>query len=152
MDAVFKKLNFKGESTVYAINAPDCLQESLDSIVNEANVKLNLKGAQEIAFALVFVTQQKEIDLIIPTSGPLLKGDAVLWMCYPKGTSKKYKCDFNRDTGWSVLGNYSLEPVRMVAIDEDWSALRFRKVEYIKVLSRKLGILSEAGKGKAKLQ
>jgi hypothetical protein len=37
----------------------------------------------------------------------------------------------------------------MVAVDEDWSALRFRKVEYIKMMTRKFEALSEKGKEKA---
>lgn len=41
-------------------------------------------------------------------------------------TSKNYKCDFNRDSEWISLGKYNLEPVRQVAIDDDFSALRFR--------------------------
>jgi hypothetical protein len=67
---------------------------------------------------------------------PGFKGDAILWYCYPKGSSKKYKCEFNRDTGWEGLGKYNLEPVRQIAIDEDWSAIRFRRVEYIKTITR----------------
>jgi hypothetical protein len=35
-----------------------------------------------------------------------------------------------------VLGDAGFEPVRQVAIDEDWSALRFRRVEYIKSMTR----------------
>lgn len=71
-------------------------------------------------------------------------------MCYPKGTSKRYKCDFNRDTGWAIMGKFDMEPVRMVAIDEDWSALRFKKVDYIKTMKRNTeGALSEKGKIKA---
>ena len=38
----------------------------------------------------------------------------------------------NCDSGWPVLGAAGFEPVRMVAIDADWSALRFRRVEHIK--------------------
>ena len=54
----------------------------------------------------------------------------------PKGTSKNYKCEFNRDTGWKILGELGFEPVRMVAIDADWSALRFRRAEFIKTMIR----------------
>jgi hypothetical protein len=61
-------------------------------------------------------------------------GDAILWMAYPKGTSKRYECEFNRDNGWDVLGRAGFEGVRQVAIDEDWSALRFRRVEFSKSL------------------
>ena len=38
---------------------------------------------------------------------------------------RKYRCGFNRDSGWAAPGAAGLEPVRMVAIDADWSALRF---------------------------
>jgi len=34
------------------------------------------------------------------------------------------------------LADDGYEPVRQVAIDEDWSALRFRKVEQIKKMTR----------------
>src|SRR6476620_9127058 len=51
---------------------------------------------------------------------------------YPKGTSKKYSCDFNRDDGWEVLRQAGFDGVRQVAIDDDWSALRFRRFEFIK--------------------
>jgi hypothetical protein len=36
-----------------------------------------------------------------------------------------------------VLGAAGFEPVRMVAVDEDWSALRFRRVGFIKTLTRR---------------
>mgnify|MGYP005835701873 CR=1 FL=1 len=41
-----------------------------------------------------------------------------------------------------------MEPVRQVAIDEDWSALRFRRVEYIKTMTRSFAMTLE-GKAKA---
>jgi hypothetical protein len=44
------------------------------------------------------------------------------------------------------MGQYGMEGVRMVAIDEDWSALRFRKVDFIKNFTRKFAALSEKGK------
>jgi hypothetical protein len=34
------------------------------------------------------------------------------------------------------MGEAGFEPVRMVAIDEDWSALRFRRAEFIKNMTR----------------
>ena len=67
-----------------------------------------------------------EIEQFISAIYQKLKGDAVIWLCYPKMTLKNYKCDFNRDSGWTSLGKYNLEPVRQVSIDDDFSALRFR--------------------------
>ena len=60
----------------------------------------------------------------------------MVWFAYPKGTSKKYKSEINRDTGWQALGQAGFEPVRAVAIDQDWSAVRFRRVEFIKTMTR----------------
>jgi hypothetical protein len=78
------------------------------------------------------VTRQAELDKLIPQIVKRAKGDAIVWFAYPKGTSKKLTCDFNRDTGWKKLKKAGFDTVRAVAIDEDWSALRFRRVEFIK--------------------
>ncbi len=149
MDATFKKLNYKGAEKVYVINHPSSFNENLKSISEIAQIETSIAGAEEIEFLIAFVTRQNEIDDLIPQVAPKLKGDAILWMCYPKGTSKKYTCNFNRDTGWKILGNYDLEGVRQVAIDEDWTAMRFRKEDYIKKLNRKFDALSDKGKVKA---
>jgi len=60
----------------------------------------------------------------------------VVWFAYPKGSSKRYKSEIDRDHGWKILGREGFEPVRMVAIDEDWSAKRFRRVEFLKNMTR----------------
>jgi hypothetical protein len=58
-------------------------------------------------------------------------------------------CEFNRDTGWAALGAAGFEGVRMVAIDEDWSALRFRRVEFIQTMTRdKKRAMTKRGKKK----
>ena len=151
MDAVFKKLNYKSQKTVHVINAPESFGEHADSIRDEATVKTKVGDKDEVEFAIVFATKKVELDKQVAGMSSKLAGDAILWICYPKGTSKKYKCDFNRDTGWEILGEYNLEPVRQVAIDEDWSALRFRKVEYIKTLNRNPKMmLSDAAKARSK--
>lgn len=150
MDAVFKKLNFKTHDPVLIMNAPDSFDGNIASIANETTIVTNEEHIKHTTFCMVFVTKQTEIDAIIPRVIPLLTGDAILWMCYPKGTSKRYQCDFNRDTGWHVMGQFDMEPVRMVAIDEDWSALRFKKVDFIKIMKRNTaGALSEKGKIKS---
>ena len=148
MDAVFKKLNYKGQPVVVCLNYPTSFEPNLQSIAEEARVVTDPETVAEIEFLLAFVTRQEEINGLMPQVALRLKGNAVLWFCYPKGTSKRYTCNFNRDTGWQVLGSYGLEGVRQVAIDEDWTAMRFRKVEYIKNMTRKFGALSEGGKAK----
>jgi len=50
----------------------------------------------------------------------------LIWVAYPKKSSKKYKSDLSRDDFWDALKDLGLEPVRQIALDEDWSALRFK--------------------------
>jgi len=145
MNPIFKKLNYKDQSPLHIINAPASFKKDMDEMASLAGVKASLAGAKKVEFFLAFVTKQNEVDDITNKVTPLIEGDGVVWFAYPKGSSKKYKCEFNRDNGWAVLGNQGYEPVRMVAIDEDWSALRFRKAENIKIMKRNSAI-SDTGK------
>lgn len=135
MDAVFKKLNYKEQKQVFVLNSPESFAVNIKSISDSAEIKTMLEENDKVEFAIGFATRQEEVNQLATSIVPKLSGDAVFWICYPKGTSKKFKCDFNRDTGWAILGTYNMETVRQVAIDEDWSALRFRKIEFIKVLT-----------------
>jgi hypothetical protein len=137
MTPLFKKLNFKAQSSILVINAPESFVTELEEMKKVTTVVTKLNEAQKVTFVIQFATKQEEIDAFAKAINEKLDGDAIVWLCYPKGTSKKYHSDFNRDTGWQSLAPYNLEPVRQVAIDEDWSALRFRKVEYIKTITRR---------------
>lgn len=146
MTPVFKKLNFKEESTIVVLNAPVSFVPELEAMAACTKVKVTLKAKEKTTFLLAFCQQQKQVDEIAQKAAVCLEGDGLLWMAYPKGTSKKYKCDFNRDNGWSELGKLGFEPVRMVAIDEDWSALRFRRVGFIKKMTRSFAMTEEGKK------
>ena len=135
MPSVFQKLNLKDQKEILVLNAPQSFERELAALCDVA-VRRTLTGVKQIDFSLAFVTKQNEVDAFAKSIGSKAAGDAVVWFAYPKGTSKKYKCEFNRDTGWDSIGKQGLEPVRMVAIDEDWSAVRFRRVEFIKNLTR----------------
>lgn len=144
MESLFKKLNFKDHKNVLIANAPEEFAEAKAFLSNKGvDVNLDIDKRENFDFVIVFATKLIEIDHFSKIICPKLEGDAILWMCYPKGTSKKYSCDFNRDIGWASLGEFNMETVRMVAIDENWSAMRFRKIEYIKVINRKFDLLSK---------
>jgi len=151
MTELFKKLNYKLPFKVYAMNVPDSFNKELDEMRKFTDVAKEVNSDASIDFIILFVKTQKEIEDSITVIFSKLAGDTILWYCYPKGTSKKYKCEFNRDNGWDILGKFNLEGVRQVAIDEDWSALRFRKIEFIKKLTRNPKIaISEEGKKRTK--
>jgi len=135
MPSVFAKLNLKDQKEILVLNAPDSFEPELETLENVAIVR-DLKKVKIAAFSLEFVTAQQEVNALAPAITRKAQGDAIVWFAYPKGTSKKYKCQINRDSGWGILGQEGFEPVRMVAIDEDWSAIRFRRVEFLKHMTR----------------
>jgi hypothetical protein len=147
MNLVFKKMNYKEQKLIHAINPPVSFEKDLKEMAVLAVVKKQIKASDKTEFIIAFCTKQQEIDKLVPVFAKALQGDGLVWFAYPKGSSKKYKCDFNRDTGWAILGQHGFEPVRQVAIDEDWSALRFRRVEHIKTMIRSFAMTKE-GKDK----
>lgn len=147
MDAVFKKMNFKDQPEICVLNAPESFTPNLEAMQGVTVLKTDLTEVQKLHFGLAFVTQQAEVDAISVAFAERLEGDGQLWFAYPKGSSKRYKCEFNRDSGWAILGELGFEGVRMVAIDEDWSALRFRRAEFIKDMTRGFA-MSESGKAR----
>ena len=113
------------------MNVPASFEAELDALQGVSIVR-DVKAIKKIGFALVFVRKQQELDKLSAALASKAEGDALLWFAYPKGTSKKYKCEFNRDSGWDVIRAAGFDSVRMVEIDEDWSALRFRHTDFIK--------------------
>jgi hypothetical protein len=132
---VWGKLNLKDQKEIVVINPPSSFEPALESLDGVA-VKRTPTDAKQIAFFLAFVTATKDVNALAKVVARRTVPDAVVWFAYPKGTSKKYTSDISWDTGNQALGDAGFEPVRMVAIDEDWTGKRFRRVAFIKNLTR----------------
>jgi hypothetical protein len=146
---LFKKLNLKDQREIFVLNVPASFEAELARL-DDIKVRRDLSAASGVSFVLAFVTRQPEVDALSKTIPKAAPGDAVVWFAYPKGTSKRYKSEISRDSGWNGLGAAGFEGVRMVAIDEDWSAVRFRRAEFIKAMKRGAAhAMSKAGKARA---
>lgn len=146
MSPVFAKLNLKDHKQIVVLHSPESFESELAAL-KAVEIIRDLKKAKEIMFSLAFVTTQEQINALVPSIARKAPGDAIVWFACPKGSSKKYKSQISRDDGWNMLGREGFEPVRMVAIDEDWSAIRFRRAGFIKNMSRsKEYRLTERGK------
>ena len=128
MTPLFKKLNLGASEKVLVLNAPESFATELAQLEGVEVIRKATPKAK-VPFAIGFAATQRECDHVSSMAANATKGDAIVWIAYPKAASKKYKCDFNRETGWTVLGGAVFEPVRQVAIGEDWCALRFRRTE-----------------------
>ena len=130
MAPVFEKLNFKSQREILVLAAPPSFEPELEAL-SGVSVLRDARKAKSIEFSLAFVTRRAEVDAAVKLIVPKTDGDVVLWFAYPKGTSKLHSGQINRDTGWESLQSAGFETVRLVAIDADWSALRFRRTAYV---------------------
>src|SRR5215469_16779353 len=79
---------------------------------------------QEADVIVVFVRNKADLDTL---AGPAIEAarlDKLVWIAYPKGG--KLGTDVNRDVLRNTLEPQGVQPVRQIAVDEVWSALRFR--------------------------
>jgi hypothetical protein len=122
MNPILKKLLFKGQSPVLLLRAPG----EFDGAAFDVPIHTSAKGSYP--FVLAFAKSLADAEAIAKTAGKALAPDGIFWMAYPKGTSKKYKgADINRDTGHAKMGKLGFDGVSLVAIDDDWSAMRFKR-------------------------
>ena len=135
MATVFAKLNLKNQKKIVVLDSPDSFEADLSALQGVEIIR-DLKKTKVLTFSLAFVTTEQQVTALAPTIGRKAEGDAIVWLAYPKRSSKKYRSQISRDHGWGALAREGFEPVRMVAIDEDWSAVRFRRVDFIKNMTR----------------
>jgi hypothetical protein len=132
MKKLLEKLNYKGQERIALINAEESFSLALSEELTGVIIDLEIDPRFPYDFIVIFVKSISEVDFFAPMALHNLLADGVLWFCYPKKTSKNYSSDINRDHGWKTLNDSGLHGIRMVAIDEDWSALRFRNAKFIK--------------------
>jgi hypothetical protein len=144
---LFNKLNYKEQQPVAILGAPESFEAEIKSLLPHTRVDRAWAEGEVYDFALIFVKDAAEITQAAAHLKGRLTDDPVLWLAYPKKSSKQYQTDISRDQGWAPLGQLSYEPVRQVAIDVDWSALRFRPTDRIKNMTRRQNMtLSDQGK------
>lgn len=76
------------------------------------------------AGVLLFVRDRAELDDRAEPALEAARADRLAWIAYPK--AGKLGTDLNRDTLWAALEGRGVRPIRQVAIDDTWTAMRFR--------------------------
>ncbi len=137
MKTLLEKLGYKGQKRIALINAEKNF--SLAPIKDLKDVIIDNEIDQRFPydFMIVFVRKVSEVEDIAPVALHNLVADGVLWICYPKKTSKKFTSEIDRDHGWKGMNELDFYGVRLLAIDDNWSAMRFRNKKYIKSTSER---------------
>lgn len=135
---LISKLNYKGQDRIAVISAEETFLISLTDELKNVVIDTVTDPRYPYSFMIIFVRSVKEVEHHTPFALHNLYADGVLWFCYPKKSSKKYNSDLDRDHGWKVLNDSGFHGIRIVSIDNDWSALRFRNIKYIKSPQKRL--------------
>lgn len=110
------KLQIKPGHTVVVLSPPDDVELGLEHAST---------AASDADALLVFV--RRATDLETEEVGHVLdaaRQDRLAWVAYPKG--RQLGTDLDRDSLAALLTGRGVRPVRQIAIDDTWSALRFR--------------------------
>lgn len=84
-----------------------------------------VEGPAEATTALVFADDAETLRAVLGTHRESLAQPATFWVGYPRGN----RTDISRDTLWPILTEHGMRPISQVAVDDVWSALRFRALK-----------------------
>ena len=122
---LLEKLQLTDEKNLLLQGLPLAIEKQFIKLSFSKNVTPLLKS-KKIDFALIFAFSQKQLKEILKEVIPALHTQAKFWIAYPK-TSSKIASDLCRDCNWDFITQHGFETVRMVAVDNLWSAARFKK-------------------------
>jgi hypothetical protein len=125
IEKILKKLRYKEEVKGAILNAP----KEINNEFKKMGFKTSIKNKSQ--FTLLFVKNKSQFEELMKPTIDKIEIDSLFWLAYPKGTSK-IETDVNRDILWKLAEPYGYRPVSQVAIDSDWSAMRFRPKEKVK--------------------
>jgi hypothetical protein len=126
--SLVKKLGIRSGQRVLILNAPDGYVELLGELPN--GVELSETRMGRFDFVHLFVKDSTELDAYRPAAMDALEYDGLLWISYPKRSSK-VKTNLTRDVLWELMKGTGLRPVTQVSLDAVWSAMRFRPTEEV---------------------
>ena len=117
------KMKLKPGHRAAIIFAPDGYLKELSPLPAGAKVLKELKG--EFDWVQVFVSTRAELEKVVPRAIRSLKPESILWISFPKGTSK-IQTDLTRDKGWESLKKADMKWITLISVNDTWSAFSLR--------------------------
>jgi hypothetical protein len=115
-----KKMNLRPGLRAAVIKAPG---NYLDELQHDSAISQKISGTFD--WIQIFARDKKELVSFTPGAASALKPDSILWLSFPKGSSK-IQTDLTRDKGWGVLKDLDLKFITLVSVNDMWSAFAFR--------------------------
>lgn len=115
-----KKMKLKAGASAAVINAPE---NYVDQLRHDTAMSPTLNG--KFDWIQIFVKSKTELDALAPKAAKALKPESILWISFPKGSSK-IQTDLTRDKGWEGIKNLRLKWINLISVNETWSAFALR--------------------------
>ena len=121
--ATAQKLKIKENFTLLTINAPADFKKNMGEVPKGVKISSDTKSYNQVRWFVKNKDQlNKELDKVLK----LVKDDVLLWIYYPKGTSK-LQTDLTRDKGWeNLLKHDELGWISLISFDDTWSTFGSR--------------------------
>jgi len=118
-----KKLGIKSGHRFLLCNEPSDYFSLFNDFPDDA-IRLNLIKNNTADFIHLFCITEEELFNSVNLFKPALKKSGMLWISWPKGSSK-IKSELKREPIRDFLISMGLVDIKVAAIDEDWSGLKF---------------------------
>jgi hypothetical protein len=118
---VARKLQIPTAATVIVLGRPDGVDLE---IPGDCVVVSDPEAAGDAPAVVAFLVHAADLEAVAGPAVAAARADRLAWIAYPK--SRQLGTDLNRDILARLLAEHGVQPVRSVAIDGVWSALRFR--------------------------
>jgi hypothetical protein len=132
LSSLSKKLRLSIDNSLAALNVPDSCAALLAP--GPRDIRTQVQPGESFDAVLLFVNDVDELRRLGPGAISAAKSDGVLWIAYPKGGPAAGVTDLPATPWWvrrDVLGDVTsvkgYKPVSFVAVDETWTALRFKR-------------------------
>lgn len=127
LQTVLEKLQIKDEKNILIQGLPSSIEKQFIKL-NFAKSVTPLLRTRRIDLALVFAISKSQLCGILKDVIPALHDEAKLLIAYPKLTSK-IASDLCRDCNWEMISAMGFENVSLLALDNTWSAIHFKKLQ-----------------------
>ncbi len=122
-NSIAQKLRIKEGNNLLIINAPVEFKKDIGPLPPGVKISDEVKDFHQVHW---FVTNKSQVDKELNKILKLIKDDIVLWIYYPKGTSKLQN-DLTRDKGWdSLLKHDEFTWISLISFNDMWSAFGAR--------------------------
>jgi hypothetical protein len=122
-NALAKKLKLKPGQRAAIVNAPEGYLKEISPLPEGVEIAEKLSG--KFDWVQIFVKTKAEADKLAPRAVKALKPESMLWISFPKGSSK-IQTDLTRDKGWEALQPLDLKWLVLVSVNDTWSAFALR--------------------------